>query len=356
MSEQTWLRRRWKLVVNLITLLALIILVYATRHQIGATIHNLGRVNTWALLLLIPIELINYHAQARLYQRLFAIVGDKVSYKFLFRASLELNFVNHVFPSGGLTGMSYFTLRLRDGNKITSGKATLMHILKIGLYFISFEVILIFGVIALAVMGRVNNLVILVSSSITTLLLVSTFLFFYIVGSQERIDSFFTAVTRFINKLIHLVRPRYPETIKVDKVKILFNDFHDNYREIKKSYSKLKMPFLYATLCDASEIAAVYIVYIAFAKLINIGAVILAYGVANFAGAVSVLPGGVGIYEALMTATLASTGVPAGLSLPATVMYRVLNTVIQIPPGYFLYQNTIRKGKMAPIKNRISNG
>jgi uncharacterized protein (TIRG00374 family) len=101
-------------------------------------------------------------------------------------------------------------------------------------------------------------------------------------------------------------------------------------------------------------VAAVYVVYIAFGKLVNIGAVILAYGVANFAGLVSVLPGGVGVYEALMTAVLASTGIPAGVSLPATVMYRVLNTLIQIPPGYIFYQKTLRKGDLAIDSHRAS--
>src|SRR4051812_34749043 len=103
MSEHYWLRRRWKLVLNLVTLAALLVLIYAIRHQIGDTLSNLGRVNGWALLLIIPVEALNYHAQAKLYQGLFGIVGNRLSYKFLFRTALELNFVNHVFPSGGVT-------------------------------------------------------------------------------------------------------------------------------------------------------------------------------------------------------------------------------------------------------------
>ncbi len=345
MSEKSWIRKRWKLVLNVVTLVALIIVFYLSRHQVGATVKNLGQVHAWALLLLIPVEFLNYHSQARLYQKLFAIVGNKLSYKFLFRASLELNFVNHVFPSGGVTGMSYFTLRLRDGKKISSGKASLMHVLKIGLYFVSYEIALIFGVIALAVMGRVNNLVILVASSITTLLIVGTLIFIYIIGSRERINSFFTSITKILNRIIQIIRPKYPETISIERVRFIFDDVHNNYQEIKKDYSKLKAPFIYAFIANATEIAAVYVVFIAFGHLVNIGAIILAYGIANFAGLISVLPGGVGIYEALMTATLASTGVSAGVSLPAIVMYRILNTLIQIPPGYYLYQKALRSGQ-----------
>ena len=113
MSEKSFFARRWKLILNVVTLAALVAVIIVARHQIVETIHNLGNVHGWALLLIIPIEILNYHAQARLYQRLFALVGNRLPYKFLYRISLELNFVNHVFPSGGVTGMSYFTLRLR---------------------------------------------------------------------------------------------------------------------------------------------------------------------------------------------------------------------------------------------------
>ena len=345
MSEKSFLRRRWKLILNIATLLALAVVIDITRRQIGETIRSFEHVHAWALLLIIPIEALNYHSQAKLYQRLFAIVGNRLSYKYLFKTSLELNFVNHVFPSGGVTGISYFTLRLRNGKELSGAKATLIHILKIMLYFVAFELLLIFGVFSLAIMGRVNNLVILVASSISTLLVVATFGFVYIIGSKQRINSFFGAVTKGLNRLIHLVRPHYPETINIKRARQVFNDFHDNYEAIKNSYPQLKGPFLYALLADITEVLAVYVVYIAFGHLVNIGAVILAYAVANVAGLVSVLPGGIGIYEALMTAVLASTGIKPAVSLPVTIMYRLVNTLVQLPPGYYLYQKALRRGE-----------
>ena len=105
MSEKSFIRRRWKLLLNIITLLALAVLVYATRHQLVDTIHNLHKVRLWVLLLILPVEAVNYHAQTRLYQRLFAAVDEKLSYPKMLRASIELNFVNHVFPSGGVSGI-----------------------------------------------------------------------------------------------------------------------------------------------------------------------------------------------------------------------------------------------------------
>jgi uncharacterized protein (TIRG00374 family) len=87
---------------------------------------------------------------------------------------------------------------------------------------------------------------------------------------------------------------------------------------------------------------------LAFGEWVNFGAIIIAYAIANFAGLVSVLPGGIGIYEGLMTAVLASTGISPSVSLPVTVMYRVVNTLIQIPPGYYLYQLALKHGYKLP--------
>ncbi|HEX7632711.1 MAG TPA: lysylphosphatidylglycerol synthase transmembrane domain-containing protein [Candidatus Saccharimonadales bacterium] len=349
MQEQpSWFRRHWKLVVNVITLLALASLVYATRAQLSATLKHLGDVNYWVVLLLLPIEFLNYHAQARLYQRLFGIVGNKLSYWYLFRASLELNFVNHVFPSGGVTGLSYFSLRLREGEKLTGAKATLVHIMKIGLMFLSFELMLLFGVVCLTAENQVNNLVLLTAGSLATLVLLGTLGFMYMLERKSRIHGFFTFLTRALNRVIQLVRPKHPETINITKARAAVDDLHDNYVQIRHSYKQLKTPFWYSLLCNVTEVAAVYVIFVAFGHWVNLGAIILAYAVANFAGLISILPGGVGIYEALMTTVLATAGVPAGVSLPIIIFYRLANTLVQVPAGYYLYLQTLRQtGKPA---------
>lgn len=355
-NEKGWLRRHWKVLVNLITFLALAALIVAERHQLVATFHQIAHANGWALLLIIPIEALNYHAQARTYQRLFDIVGNKLPYKFLYRASLELNFVNHVFPSGGVTGVSYFSLRMRTGKKLTGSKATLVHVTKLLLTYLSFEIVLIFGIFCLAIMGRVNNLVILVAGSISTLLIVGTIGFVYMLGSRSRINGFFTSLTQGLNRVIKIVRPNSPETINISKAKNVFDDFHENYQEIKSNLPLLKAPFFYSLVANITEVMAIYVVYIAFGKYINIGAIILAYAISNIAGLISIVPGGFGIYEFLMTAVLASTGVPPSESLPITVTYRILNTLVQIPIGYYFYQNTIKSGQRPPGLEAAQNG
>jgi uncharacterized membrane protein YbhN (UPF0104 family) len=181
--------KRWKLILNIVTVSALLILCYVIRDQIAATIENLTKVNAWALLLLLPIEFLNYDAYARMYRYLFGILGDKTKYWEMYKVALELNLVNHVFPSGGVSGFSYFSLRLKQLD-ISTGKATLVQTMKFILLFVSFEVLLVIGLICLAFGHQANGLIILIGTAIATLLMVATVGSAFLISSEKRINAF----------------------------------------------------------------------------------------------------------------------------------------------------------------------
>jgi uncharacterized protein (TIRG00374 family) len=208
--------------------------------------------------------------------------------------------------------------------------------------FLSFEILLVVGLLSLAIGGSANNLTILVAASLSTLLIVGTALLAFIIGSKQRIRNFFTFFTKAINRAVKAIFKGNREIIETARVENMLNDLHENYLVLKSDYSRLKQPFFNAFMANLTEILAVYVVYVAFGHWINPGAIILAYALANFAGLISVLPGGIGIYEAIMTAVLAVAGVPASVSIPVTVMYRVINITIQVIPGYYFYHKALR--------------
>jgi uncharacterized protein (TIRG00374 family) len=334
-------RGRWKVLLNWITLIGLAALIIIVREQIWSTILNLGEVNAFALSAMLIWQWLNYHSYARMYQDYFKILGERIRYRSMLRVTLELNLINNIFPSGGVSSFSYFGLRMKDADVPTS-KSALVQLAKFITVFVSFQVLLVAGLFMLAIGGKANGLTLLVSGSLATLLAVSTLLLAFVIGSKSRINSFFTIVTRAINKIIHLFRPNYPETINIAKARETFTQLHENYMILKSDWHAVRQPLLWGLVANLTEVLTVYTVYVAFGHFVNPGAVILAYAVANFAGLVSVLPGGVGIYEALMTGVLAAAGVSPGLSIPVTVMYRILNMTIQLPLGYYFYHKNIQ--------------
>ncbi|MEK7095856.1 MAG: lysylphosphatidylglycerol synthase domain-containing protein, partial [Patescibacteria group bacterium] len=205
MSETDHIHRsKWRIILTIATFIALGVLIYSLRHQITDVVRNLGKVNAWALLLIIPIQLLNNDVYARLYKNLFRTLGKTVSFWAMYKLTLELKFVNNIFPSGGVSGVSYFSVRARSEG-VSAAQATLTQVIKFMLIFISFQPLLVLGLLFLAARGHVNNLVMVVASSIITLLIVGTLVGIYIIDSHQRISAFLTFITKLLNKLVHLV-------------------------------------------------------------------------------------------------------------------------------------------------------
>lgn len=335
-------KARWKMILNLATIAGLAILVYAIRHQISDSLHTIGQIRWWLLGLLVVWQILNYDAYVRQNIGLFKILGEKPAYRYLYKVILELNFVNHVFPSGGVSGFSYFSLRLKEKG-ISGTKSSLVQLMRFVLVFIAFQILLFLSLIMLSFSGRVNRFVLLTGGSLATLIFVGTIGIAFVIGSKSRINSFFGFLTKGLNRIIHVVRPKHPETINVANVQEKFEELHENYLLIKADYNALKMPLVWSMVANLTEIMTLYTVYIAFGHWVNPGAVILAYAVANFAGFLSVLPAGIGVYETLMTAVLAAGGISPAVSIPVTVMYRIVSMIIQLIPGYYYYHRFLHR-------------
>lgn len=344
MSE-TSKRNKWRLILTIATSLGLIFLIFSLRHQIINTINTIHKVDFWALALIIPIEALNYHAQAKLYQRTMEILGTKLSYKFLYRFSLELNFFTTVFPSGGISAFTYMNIRLKSKN-VSAAQATLIQLMKFAIVFGAFQMLLLFGLFLMAVGGHANELMVLIAGALMALLLVLTGAVIFIISSERRIHNVFTYISSFVNNTVRFFRPKVTEAIKVDALRHVFTELHENYRVLRGNLRLLKWPFIWGLVANLTEIAALYVVYVAFGHWVNPGGVIMAYAVANFAGVVSILPAGFGVYETLMTLILATAGIHPSLSIPVTIMYRVVNTTIQVIPGYGLYHRALSRGEI----------
>jgi uncharacterized protein (TIRG00374 family) len=191
---------------------------------------------------------------------------------------------------------------------------------------------------------------VLVSSSIITLILVGTIVIVYIISSATRVRKFTAFLPRVVNRIARVIsRGRIPR-INIERIEDLFQQLHEDYLKIHKDWRQLRRPFLFTMLMNLTELLTINVVYFSFGSTVNFGALIIAYAVANIAGLLSILPGGVGVYEGLMTAVLTSAGIARGLALSATVVYRVLNMGLFLPIGFIFYQMALRQGKTPNLR------
>lgn len=342
------IKKDFKFWLNIITFAALAFLIIISWEQIKEAFSNLARLNIWVLLLIIPLQLLSYFAIARLYKDFFDAQGDRIGIKEMYKVALELNFVNHVFPSGGVSGFSYLSVRLKALG-ISTSKSTLAQILRFALTFISFILLLLVALVILALGKNTSPFIVLICSTIIGSTIFGSAIGVFIISKASRIKAFVSWLPKALNYVFRYFK-KGKDVIKMSKVEATLEELHEDYKVLSKDMRLIKWLLVWALLINVAEILTIYVVYVAFGSLINPGALVIAYAVANFAGLVAVLPGGVGIYEGLMTAVLAGAGVPKALALSATVLYRILTMVLFLPVGYVFYSRALRR--VAALRDR----
>jgi len=307
------------------------------------------------LLLVIPIQLFNHFSVAKFYQSYLKTLDEKIKTLELYKVSLEMNFVNNVFPSGGVSGFGYLGVRLRKLG-VRGSKSALLQTSRHFLTFLSFIIYLLLALVLLSVFGSASRFIILIASSLSSLIIFGSLGLIYVISNERRIKHFTAALPNLANSIIGFFHRKNKHPINVEKIERLFVDLHGDYVHVRKNWRNLRYPFMWTMLMNFTEILTIFVVYLSFSELVNPGAIIISYAVANIAGLVSILPGGVGIYEGLMTAVMASAGVNKALALSATVVYRVFNMGIFLPIGFVFYQRALKVKDLRPKEiPRINN-
>lgn len=334
--------KSFKLWLNVFTFVGLGVLIYVSRSQIVDTFEKLVDLNYFWLLSIIPLQLINYLSVAKFYKTYLKGLNEEIALKKLYAIALEINFINNVFPSGGVSGFGYLRARFKKLG-IPTSKSTLAQLSRHILTFFSFIIYLLFAMFMLALFGNASRVMVAISISIIFFVIIGAVLMIYLISSDSRIKKFTAALPNLINRFFNVFKRKKHPIIDVERIEITFGQLHEDYMYVRSNLKSLKSPFFWTMTMNLTELATIFVVYLAFESVVNPGAIIIAYAVASMAGLVAILPGGVGVYEGLMTAILTSAGIPKALALSATLVYRVLTMVIFLPVGFILYQIALRK-------------
>ncbi|OYV65402.1 MAG: hypothetical protein B7X07_03180 [Actinobacteria bacterium 21-64-8] len=100
---------------------------------------------------------------------------------------------------------------------------------------------------------------------------------------------------------------------------------------------KLWWAFTWATLNWVLDAACLWVFLWSFGSVISPIDLLVAYGLANIFAAIPITPGGLGVVEGVLIATLQGFGVPASQAILAVLAYRLLNFWLPIPIGGVAY-------------------
>ena len=332
-----------KIIINIVTLVALAWLVYTFRLQLTDALVYLQNLSWWLFLLHIPCQCLVMVTTGAFYYSFFKNIKESGSLTFsdACKTSLEMYFVNNILPSGGAVGFSYLGLRLRPFG-IRFATSTLVHSMRFVLTFLGFLLLLGPGLLILAADDKANDLALVIGRDIFFLTLVGAAIFVFLISSRQRIHGFVVWLPKVINQIAQRL-PKVPtEIIQISKVERVLGEIHKGYRYLSRNPSALRAPALYALATNIFDVLAIYFLFLAFGVPVNIGAVILAYAVANFTGLIVFLPGNIGPYEALMVAVLLLAGVEnQAAAISVTLLFRVSKVVLFIPLGYICYHKAV---------------
>lgn len=343
MSFRAWL--------SVVTFILIAVILYFSRHELLHAWELLGRVNIWILLLLIPAQILVYYAGGEM---IFTYLRDKgrmkkVSRGELTEIALEGNFVNHVLPSGGVSGVSYLSWRLSHLG-VPAGRATMAQVVRHAMGFVAFIVLLLIALFAVTIDGNINRWIILTSSLLMGVMVSTILGAIFLFSSKQRIDWFSAWLVKNVNRLVRKVTfGKRRKVLKEDRVHEFFDDMHVDFLELRGDKKLLIKPFLWGLVYMAVDAGLFVITFAALGEAVNPAPILIAYGVASTAGFFVLTPGGAGAYEAIMVAFLAIAGIASGTAIAGIVLTRVILLLGTIAFGYIFYQRSlIRYGKHKP--------
>ena len=311
------------------------LVLWSARDQLSDTWRLISQVSIGALLLLPLTQVISWFFLSEYYRSMIFNFGGRLRLWRAFGTTSALSFVNQILPSGGASGVTYIIYAYRD--VVDGGKVTLIQLGRYVFAFLSYVPLLILAYFWLSANGSFDGPI---QTLYIILLLVSlpgAILLILAVSNQKLVESFMSGILKVLNSIIKVLTRGKVRPITVSKTSGFIKEFNDGVAFLKSQGHKIILPFLFMQL---STIAEVTIVNIAFAVLgahINPGIIILAFTAANLVGAISIIPGDVGVHELTMITVLGYVGVDPSTAIAGTLLYRVFNKLISMAIGFVCY-------------------
>jgi len=322
---------------NLFSILGIIglgIVVLFSRGEFTSFWRLLSNLRWYIIVLVIIIQIASYWLNAMYYRSILRIFSFEVTITRLFEGALAANFVNYIVPTIGLAGAGYLSEVLKP--EVPRGVSVLVQFMRYALSGLAVLVMLPVGFLLILTAKETDHAI--VKLTIAAAIGIAVLVIVLVALVQQE-----TALRRLVDWLMRGVKRVYPKFKSEVNVRKFIGDFYVGYRIMTKSKLRMLIPFAWSIVYILVEIATFYLAFLAFGKIAALGVVVMAYLFAN----ITAIFGGVffstGIFELGMIGTLVTLGTPFSLAFAITTVYRVLNLLIGLPPGYFYYRKYLPK-------------
>lgn len=343
-KEKKQSKLSFRTILTVLTLVLIIYVVYSNWGDILEAINHLSETNIIVLLLLIPEQLFMYFCCGQMFFSYMAAKKDakKVSAWTLMRVSLELNFVNHAVPAGGLGGLGYITWRLKPFGA-SAGQSSFMYVLRYVITICANQLQTIVAIIALLIFGSVPGTgawVIWVTALLSVGIIAGIAILIIVASGKKRIEWFAKTITKACNWLVNKVSfGHVKEVLKREIVDKYMYDIHGDLMTARRNKKILIRPIIWGIVYSFLEIATYWIVACSLGHPEILPQIMIGEAIGSVMGAI--VP--YGLYELGMAGIMVSLGVPISLATTVVLMTRVIVLGSTIVSGYGFYQHSISR-------------
>ena len=356
----------FKKILSAVTLIMVVVIGYSTFSEVvtidgqemtmfQATVDAFRELNIWILLLLIPEQFLMYFAAGQMY---FSFLRQRKKIKLsnlkLTRISLEINFVNHTMPSGGMSGLAYLIWRLRE-LEVSAGQVSFIHGLRYAICAVGNAVQTMIAIVIVLIAGCVrpgNGWYLWLAGGIAAgiqLLIVAAVL---VLRKQENVDFLKDKLMKLAdkwqkrksrkeNRAKNAEKPVKKKSFTPENVERFFGDMRSDYLALMRDKNILKKPIIWGFVFSFLELATYWVVGCALGHPEILPQIMIAEGVASVVGTIMVTPGGLGGYEGAFVAVLVATGVDLSIATIVVIVTRIVVLTLTIMSGLGFYQQAL---------------
>ena len=354
----------FKKILSAVTLILVVVIGYSTFSEVvtidgremtmfQATVDAFRELNIWVLLLLIPEQFMMYFAAGQMY---FSFLKQrrkmKVSNLKLTRISLEINFVNHTMPSGGMSGLAYLIWRLRE-LEVSAGQVSFIHGLRYAICAVGNAVQTMIAIIVVLIAGCVrpgNGWYLWLAGGIAAGIQLLIVVAVLVLRKQKNVDFLKNKLANFAdkwqrrknqNRANNPEKPAKKRNFTRENVERFFTDMRSDYLALMRDKNILKKPIIWGFVFSFLELATYWVVGCALGHPEILPQIMIAEGVASVVGTVMVTPGGLGGYEGAFVAVLVATGVDLSIATIVVIVTRIVVLTLTIMSGLGFYQQAL---------------
>ncbi len=323
-----------------ILLAAFVVHTFVLPQIAGArsAVHLVAGLNPWLVLLAVGFEVVSLAAYAQLTRVL--LDNAELSLRRSSAVVLSSLAVGHVVPAGGAAS-SVVTVRLLTASGVNATDATFVLATQgVGSAIVLNALWWVTLVVAVPLSGFHRAYAVVAGIGALVVAAIALGVLRIVRGGE--------AGARRLARMAGRLPKVDPDALEAGLVQAA-----GRLRALSTDRPRLARAAALASLNWVADAACLWTFLAAFGRVAPVDQVLVAYGLAYVLAAIPISPGGLGIVEATLTASLVGLGNPRGPVTLAVVGYRLVNFWLPIPVGAAAYVSLRADSRRRPVRTMV---